>query len=315
MSTNSLSAVITVVGIALSLLLPSNGHGQTSVSLPLAAQDSAYYLQINIDRMRHGDAAAQLYQWLEREALADLREELGSELVDQIESISVFGSGPEQQPAVVLRGPDSQRLRDTIIDKLFASKDEIEVLSKHGRDYYALGDIDVSLDGLTINELDTDTVFLAFGDNQQTLITPSGQVLDSFLQQGSFLIEAMPQDLIVIQANRALVQGGMNPKHEVFGKDGGWQSSLFRSVEKFALVVADAKDVINISLEAHSADSSAATALANIAQGILSLKALADTEEHDQDLAWINRLRVSNENTITRFDLDLPVQQLLQIID
>jgi hypothetical protein len=315
MNTHSAPAFALVLLTALMSLLPAMLQAQSTAPMPLAAADSAFYLQINIDNMRKGDASAQLYQWLEREALTDLREELGNDMIDQLEGISVFGNGEQQQPAIVLHVATSQSMRDNIIDKLFADDKDLELLSKHDRNYYAFGDVDIKLDGLTINELDSDTLFLAFGDNKQTLITPSEDVLDEFLQQGSFLMQAMPQDLIVISANRALVQGGMNPKHQVFGEDGPWESSLFRSVEKFALVVADAEESINISLEAHSADDNAASALANIAQGILSLKALADGEDSDGELAWIKQLKISNDNNITRFDIGLPVQQLLQIID
>jgi hypothetical protein len=284
-------------------------------SQPLAAADSAFYLHINIDRMRNGGASAQLYQWLEREALDDLREEFGTEMIDQLAGISVFGSGAEQQPAIVLHGTTSQLMRDTIIDKLFDQDDAVELLSKHGRNYYAFNDIDINLDSLHINDIDSDTLFLAFGENDQTLITAAEDMLDSFLQRGSFQMDALPQDLLVIQANRALVQGGMNPKHTVFGDHGAWESSLFRNVEKFALVVADADDAINISVEAHSANSGAATALANIAQGILSLKALAQSEADDEDLNWLNQLKISNTDNITRFDVGLPIQQLLDILD
>jgi len=317
MKTNPSTAFATILLTVLLSLLPTTMLAQSAAPVPLAANDSAFYLQINIDRMRHGDAAAQLYQWLEREALKNVRAELGNDMIDQLDAISIFGHGAQQNPATVLHGSTTQLMRDDIIDRLFSEHNEVELLHKHDRNYYAFGDVDIKLDGLTINEIDSDMLYLAFGEHDQTLITPAEDVLDSFLQQGSFQMQAMPQDLIIIQADRTLAQGGMNPKHKVFGDQGAWQSSLFRNVEKFALVVADAEDNINISLEAHSADSTAATALTNIAQGMLSLKALADAEDEDEDedLAWVNRLKVSNDSNITRFDLGLPVQQLLQIID
>lgn len=315
MKTHSSTAFVTVLLSVTLTLLPATLLAQSPTPMPLAAADSAFYLQVNIDRMRHGDASAQLYQWLEREALNELREDIGNDLIDQLQGISIFGSGVQQNPAIVLHGASTQAMRDKIIEHFFAEDNEVELLSKHDRSYYAFGDIDIKLDGLTINEIDSDMLYLAFGDHEQTLITPAEDVLEVFLQQGSFQMQALPQELIVMQANRALVQGGMNPKHEVFGANGAWQSSLFRSVEKFALVVADAESSINISLEAHSADDNAASALANIVQGILSLKALAAREDDDADLAWMNQLKVSNDSNITRFDLGLPVEQLLQIID
>ncbi|GAB4120947.1 MAG: hypothetical protein Tsb0027_16810 [Wenzhouxiangellaceae bacterium] len=315
MNIRSGTAFLTILLTVMIALLPAQPQAQVPAPMPLAAVDSAFYLQINIERMRNGAASAELYAWLEREALNELRAELANQMIDQLEGISIFGSGSEQNPAIVMHGNTSQSMRDNIVDRLFADDRELELLSRHGRNYYAFDEVDIRLEGITINEIDSDTLYLAFGDNNQTLITPAEDVLDSFLQQGSFQMQALPQELIVIQANRALVQGGMNPRHEVFGENDAWQSSLFRSVEKFALVVADAEDAINISLEAHSADDNAASALANIVQGILSLKALADAENEDEDLAWISQLKVSTDNHITRFDLGLPVQQLLQIID
>ena len=211
MKTHSMPAFATILLTILLIALPAKILAQPGSAMPLAAADSAFYLQINIDRMRTGAASAQLYQWLEREALNELREELGNDMIDQLDGISIFGSGAQQHPAIVLHGATSQQLRDRIVDKFFADNDEVELLSKHQRNYYAFGDIDIKLDGLTINEIDSDMLFLAFGDNNQTLITPAEDVLDDFLQQGSFVIQAMPQDLIIIQADRTLAQGGMNP--------------------------------------------------------------------------------------------------------
>jgi hypothetical protein len=191
-------------------------------------------------------------------------------------------------------------------------------LTLHGRNYYAFGDVNIDLEGITVTDIDSDTLYLAFGERDQTLITPAEDVLDDFLRDGSFDLATLSSDLIVLRTDRTLMTGGLDTRHPVFGNgDGPWESSMFRNVETFGLVVADAVDEIAITIEARSASDTAAAALANIARGIVSLKALAQDEdgEPDPDLAWIDRLDIASDARVTRFSLGLPAEQLVQIID
>ncbi len=288
------------------------GLAVSSQAQPTAAADSAFYIQINLDEMRQSPAGSRLYDWVEDEVLEEIDEEFGSNFTTGLDGISIFGSGDEQAPVILLHGYLSQEARDTITDKLFESDGAVTTENRYGHTFFAI-DGEHSFDGgnIEINGEEYEQVFLSFGDGQ-TLVTPSEVVLDEFLSNGAAFSGTLSSDLIVVQANRALVQGGVNTKHNVF-KHGPWESKFFKNVEQIGLVIADANDSFQIRAQAVSRTAAMAQALGGIAQGLLSFKALADGI--DEELSWIEGLSVTTDDNVTTFELDIPADQLLDVID
>lgn len=287
----------------------------TAQAQPVSAPDSAFYLSVNFEAMKQGQAAAPLYRFFDEEILDDLREEFGTGLVDSLQGISLFGTGADQLPVIVLHGDIPQSARDRIVDDLFREHDDVELLSDQGRNYYRFGGLDLDWGAADFQgKSDHDVLFLAFGDNGQTLVTPHQATLDEFLSLGSLPAAVMAPDLVVIQADRALAQGGLNRGHSVFGgSDGPWESDVFRRIDQLALLVAEGADGLEVAIEAHSATPEVASALQNIVQGIISLKALS--AEVPDELAWIDRIRVSRDAHVTRLDVAIPSEALVEILD
>ncbi len=279
---------------------------------PMAAADSAFYVQINLLEMRQSQAGSQLYDWVEDEVLDDLEDEFGADFITALDGISVFGAGEQQAPVILVHGFLAPDTRDMIIAKLFDENDSAVAQSRHGQTFYAVDADSFETDSLEINGKDIDNLFLAFGADNQTMITPSEDALDEFLRNGSFFENTLSPELIVVQANRPLLQGGLNTKHQVF-KHGPWESKFFQNVEQVGLVIADAGDDFEIRAQAVSQTPSMAEALGSIAKGLLSFKALA--EEDGDDLSWLNNLDVSSSDNTTTFQLLIPARQLLDAID
>lgn len=288
---------------------------------PVAAHDSAFYLSINLATMRDGTASAPLYRWVEGEVLEDLRDELGTDLIDSLEGVSIFGTGAEQVPAVVLHGTIPQSARDRIVDGVFESKGEIELKTLHGRNYYSFSGLELDWDGVENHDggdgdgSNHDALLIAFGDQGQSMITPDPLIMDLFLRHGELAQAEMAPDLMVLQANRALIQGGLSNRQNLpgVGPNGPWESEMFRKVERFGIILADENDAVSFTLEAQSATPEVAEAMANLVEGLISLKALSG--ENDPELEWLDSLDISTQDRITRFQARFPAEQLVTLLD
>lgn len=280
---------------------------------PISAEDSAFYLAINIDAIREGQASATLYTFIDDEILDELREEFGSDAVDAIDGISIFGTGDGQTPVILLHGNIPQLARDRFVDKLFKEKKDVELLTEYGRNYFAFGDVQLDWDGVE-SDGDHDALLLAFGDRGQTMITPHPDAMSEFLREGYVPNAVMAEDLMVLKADRALAQGGLNNRHSAFSANGGaWESELFRKVDRIGMVVADDAEALRISIEAHTASPELAEALGNIVKGIVSLKALSS--EAAEKLEWLDTLQIDSDDNVTRLNASIPAESLKVIID
>jgi len=279
---------------------------------PVSAEDSAFYLAVNIDAIRDGEASAALYTFIDNEILDELRDELGSDAIDAIEGISVFGTGDSQTPVILLHGDIPQSARDRFVDEIFEEKENVELLTQHGRNYFAFGDIQLDWDGVD-SEGDHDALLLAFGDRGQTMITPHAEAMSAFLREGFLPDAVMAEDLMVLTADRSLAQGSLNNRHPAFSGNGAWESELFRKVERFGLVVADDAEALRITIEAHTASPELAQALENIVKGIVSLKALSS--DAADKLAWLDTLQINSDDRVTRLNALVPAESLRELLD
>lgn len=280
---------------------------------PVSAEDSAFYLAINIDAIRDGQASAALYTFIDEEVLDELREEFGSEAVDAVDGISIFGTGDSQAPVILLHGDIPQSARDRFVDKLFKEKKDVELLTQHGRNYFAFGDVQLDWDGVDSKD-NHGALLLAYGERGQTMITPHPEAMSNFLREGFMPDAVLAEDLMVLKADRALAQGGLNNRHNAFSVNGGaWKSELFRKVDRIGLVVVDDAEALRITVEAHSASPELAEALGNIVKGIVSLKALSS--EAADKLKWLDTLQINSDDRITRLDALVPSAALEEILN
>lgn len=280
---------------------------------PVSAEDSAFYLAINIDAIRDGRASAPLYAFIDEEILDELRVELGSDAVDAIDGIGIYGTGDSQAPVVLLHGNIPASARDRFVDELFQEKGNVELLTRHGRNYFAFSDVQLEWEGVNNDDYDG-SLLLAFGDRGQTMITPDDDAMSAFLREGFVPEAVMAEDLMVLKADRTLAQAGLNNRHSVFSDNGGvWESELFRKVDRFALVVADETEALGVTVEAHTASPEMAQALENIVKGIVSLKVLS--EDAAEKLDWLDTLKILSDDSITRLEVRVPSAALEEILD
>jgi len=280
---------------------------------PLAAHDSSFYLSVNLDTMRDGAASRPLYQWFQQEVLDEVRDELGAGLVDAVNGISIFGTGQDQVPVLVLHGDIPRSARDELVDTVFSEKGEVELKTAHGRNYYEFAELDLDWDGVENRSgQDHDALLIAFGDRGQSMVTPDPEIMDRFLRDGGLAVAEMSPELMVLEAERPLARGGMNNRK---GSPRGvpWESKMFRQVERLGLVIADENDSVSLTLEAESATPELAEAMANLVRGLVSLKVLS--EDTDSDLDWLAALEITALDRTTRMHVRVPAETLVSILD
>lgn len=313
---------LTIAAVLAGAAIVSNtmlAQSNSTLSSPFGADDSAYYIQVNFAAMRDSESGRQLLDWVNEEIFDEIADELGASVGDDLaqnfDGISVFGAGEDQSPVILTHGFLTDEMHDLLLSHLDgADADDIIKSSNHGLDYYTITDGDIDLDFLDVNTDSDDTIYFSIGNlgQGQSMITTSEVVMDQFLANGARMDNQLTSDLIVLQANRPLVQGGLNTKHNVF-KNGPWESKFFQNVEQLGVVIGDAGDAFTVRAEAISRTPSMAEALGSIAKGLLSFKALAGDD--DEDLAWLNNLQVTSADNATVFELLIPAQDLMDAID
>lgn len=308
-------ALLTAAGLA---MITAQAQ-QSTLDAPFGASDSAYYIQVNFAAMRDTENGRRLLEWVDDEIFEEIADELGADVRDDLaqnfDGISIFGTGPDQDPVILTHGYLTESMHDLMRGHLdSADADDVTRATRHGQDYYTFAGGDIDLDFLDIDTDSGDTVYFSIGNLGQgmSMMTTNEAIFDEFLANGATWNSTMTNDLIVIQANRALVQGGLNTDHDVF-EHGPWESKFFQNVEQVGLAITDAGDGFNVRAEAVSRTPEMAEALGNIARGLLSFKAMADID--DEDLGWLNNLQVSTDSSSTVFELQIPVDHLLDAID
>ena len=295
------------VGLTLTTLATAQLH---------ADRDSAFYLQVNLEAMRTSEAGQRLYGWAQKEVISEIESEFEVEVADDLTGISIFGMGESQDPVLLLHGNLSPTAVDQITTKMMAEADGVTEQSRGGQTWYEIGEIDgedFQLDFSGDGENDHDQLFLSFGNGGQTLVTPSRAALESFIDNGGALAHSLPEELIVIEAANPLMQGGVDTRSMMPGKQ-AWDSQLFRNVQQAALAISAEGDALSIEALTVSATPELALAMQNLIQGLISLHALSgDTDP--EATAILGNLRVDNEDNITRFELTLPAETFVGIID
>lgn len=279
----------------------------SSVNLPIR-DDTQWYIHANLLEMRQTVAGQELYGWVEREIISDLEEEFDIRLTEELDGVTVFGSAAgHEDGAVVLHGFLSAATRDAVLAKIreegyLASEDAF------GRVFYAVA----APDELKKSGHPFDGAYLAFGDMGQTLVTGNRQLIEDFLAAGGHFEGRTPSELLVIQADRPLVQGGFDAANIDAG-GGPWESQMFQNIEQFALVIADDNGLLDIRARITAVSPDMALAISNIIQGVVSLKAVA--EEEPAAAALLSRLKMETDDRTVHLQLSIEPATVVEILD
>jgi hypothetical protein len=268
--------------IALLLLaLPGLSFGELSASgLPAT---STWYFHADFDEMRGSDAGKPLYAWLQREVFADVREDAGIDLDKETNSITAF-SAEESGAVVVIEGNISQETRDKLL-AIAAGADDFDTLKHRGTTfYYAKGDNHGDSDDMRVDSFENG-VYFTFALGNRILATSSREQMETLLDNKGRLPKRKTDrgTLIVLTAEKSLIQAGMQADQIEDNGDGGWQSNILKNTEQVAMIVADAAGKIAVETQLIATQPEMAESLASIVRGLISLAMFSD--EMDPEVA------------------------------
>jgi hypothetical protein len=279
-----------------------------------------WYAHVNMDLIRNTEAGRHLMQKTVDEALEDIEDELGVNIGDEIEGITLFGSKlPVNQGAVLLHGSISAESQSAIMARLDKESTGVFATESGGMTFYSVpeGEGSMSYTDEDGQEEDVswghnDELFFSFGATQ-TMITHSMDIMLTFLDSGGMLasLDSIdPGALVVLQADRALMQGGANTGLEIGDT---FDSSVFNNLESVALVVAEENGGLNINAELSANSPEVAMNVRNIVEGLVALKAL---EGADDDVGAILRsIRFESDGDILRVFIPVAADQVEALSD
>jgi hypothetical protein len=267
--------------VMLLLALPGFALGELTASgLPAT---STWYFHADFDEMRGSDAGKPLYAWLQREVFADVREDAGIDLDKEADSITAF-SAVESGAVVSIEGNISQETRDKLL-AMAAGADEFDTLKHRGTTfYYAKGDNHDKNNKIEVDSFENG-VYFTFALEDRILATSSREQMEFMLDSKGKLPERSADrgTLMVLSAEKSLIQAGIQADQVEDDGDGGWRSNILKNTEQLAVMVADAAGKIAVETRLIATQPEMAESLASIVRGLISLAMFS--EDMDPEVA------------------------------
>lgn len=255
--------------ILLLLAVPGLATAELAASgLPATA---TWYFHADFDEMRGSDAGKPIYAWLQREVFTEVREEAGIDLDREASSIVAF-SAEESGAVVVIQGDISQGTRDKLL-ALAAGADEFDTLKHRGETfYYAQGDRHDKDGNIKVDSFENG-VYFTFALKDRILATSSREQMQQLIDSKGKLPmrSAGSGTLIVLTAEKSLIQAGMQADQIEDQGDGGWQSNILKNTEQVAIMIADLAGKLAVETQLIATRPEMAESLASIVRGLLSL--------------------------------------------
>jgi hypothetical protein len=255
--------------VMLLLALPGLALGELTASgLPAT---STWYFHADFDEMRGSDAGKPLYAWLQREVFADVRDDAGIDLDKEADSITAF-SAAESGAVVSIEGNISRETRDKLL-AMAAGADEFDTLKHRGTTfYYAKGDNHEKNNKIEVDSFENG-VYFTFALEDRILATSSREQMELLLDSKGKLPERSTDrgTLMVLTAEKSLIQAGIQADQVEDDGDGGWRSNILKNTEQLAVMVADAAGKIAVETRLIATQPEMAESLASIVRGLISL--------------------------------------------
>lgn len=261
-----------------------------SVSRSDIPAGSNWYVHINLDLIQSSEVGRRLMAETIDEALDEIQGELDIDIRNEVEGITVFGGKlPERgdmakEGAVIFHGALSQHTQAELLAALKRKGADVTAFDSAGLTYYTLdsdgGSMTYTDEDGHLEDVDfghREDVYFSFGLSQ-VLVTQNQELMQTFLDAGGYLggFETVDSEaLLVLQADRALLQGGANTSAETGGE---WDSSVLKNVDAVALVIAEQSGGLQVSAQLTASSPDMAMAVRNIVEGVVALKALDESE-------------------------------------
>ena len=297
---------------ALLLALPGLTLGELTASgLPAT---STWYFHADLDEMRGSDAGKPLYAWLQSEVFTDVREDAGIDLDKEADRITAF-SALESGAVVSIEGNISQETRDKLL-ALAAGAEEFDTLKHKGTTfYYVKGDEHGNDSDINVDSFENGAYF-TFALKNRILATSSREQMERMLDSKGKLPARKTDSgtLIVLTAEKSLIQAGIQADQVEDRGEGGWQSNILKNTEQLAVMVADAGGKMAIETRLIATQPEMAESLASIVRGLISLAMFS--EDTDPDISeFLKSTTVDVDGPVLNIRLALDPESVIVVLD
>jgi len=298
--------------VLLLLALPGLAFGELAASgLPAT---STWYFHADFDEMRGSDAGKPLYAWLQREVFEDVREDAGIDLDKETDRITAF-SAEESGAVVLIEGKISQETRDKLL-AIAATGEEFDTLKHKGTTfYYVKGDGQSKNGNIKVDSFENGAYF-TFALKNRILATSSREEMHRLLDSNGKLPNRAADRgaLIVLTAEKSLIQAGIQADQVADRGEGGWQSNILRNTEQLAVIVADVAGKIGIETQLIATQPEMAESLASIVRGLISLAMFS--EDMDPEVAeFLKGTTVAVDGSSLNIRLALDPESVVATLD
>ena len=276
--------------------------------------DSVWYLHANLEAIRASDAGSKVYRWFEDEVIVDVKEEIGIDLSTEVDSITAFandGSGI----VIVIDGSMTKDTQDKIM-ALATAQGPVHPREHKGRDYFLFGDGGDPDDDDDPMESLEDSAFVSFAIDGKAIVTSGDGQMQSLLDNEGRITGMGSHDgaLLVLSANRNLVQAGMQPDGIVDDGEDDWESNIMRNTEQAALLVADESGLLAIEAQLMSTDPKMAAAIGGIVNGLIQLQVF-NSELPPEVQDFIRNTKVEIRENLLSISTVLDAEVLVAVLD
>ena len=211
----------------------------------------------------------------------------GSYVDEELDSLVAYSTGSDHG-VIVAEGKFSQETRDRVM-AFIASGGDINPLKASGQTYFRFGgdesiDDDVTYDAGNI-EFQIDSLaeqlvgFDQYQEQDHRDLDRARTCRNCWRTRADLKVRGKHKNaLLVLSANRALVQAGM--KSEVIGED-AWDSNVLRNTKQAALLIAAAGDKLSLQAKLTTIEAEMAESMASVVRGLVSLASFDDDMDDD----------------------------------
>jgi hypothetical protein len=266
---------IKIVAIVLLLAVPTLSQAAAG-DIP---GDSTWYFHADLDAMRKGKAGKGLYDWLDREVFAEIRDETGVDFSKEVSYLTAF-SAQGNGPVIVIDGKISQESKDKLLAVATGASGDLQVFKSSGKEYFYFdgetdgGDIDIDIESLE------DEAYVSLALKNKIVITHKKEQMEELLANNGKLpsVKNAKNALFVLHADRALMQAGADTA-AMQGESGDFDSNILRNTKRVGVLLADLGDKLGFEAQLVTTAPEMANSLASIVRGLISLTAFSDDVE------------------------------------
>lgn len=271
-----------LLAIIVFLALPTLAYADVS-NIPGTA---TWYFHADFDAMRKGGASKGLYDWVDGEVFAEIRNEIGIDFHKEARQLTAFAAA-EEGPVIVLDGKISQETKDKVL-AIAAIDGELETFKAAGKAYYFFdgeessdeSDSDESDDGNIDIDIDSleEEAYVSVALKNKIVITNTRAQMEALLENdGKIKSDRKQKDaLLVLRAERSLIQAGVNASEMRVDDDGDWDSNILKNTRKIAVLLSDLGDKLGVEAKLMTTEPEMADSMASIVRGLISLQAFND---------------------------------------